>query len=87
MITTEKNLLKTMSSIEIANKFGYNYSHDCKGCGGKYMVFLNPSFANVEMKIKKSNDYVKVYRDGRQMLFTNATFLEEKLKQFNLVTA
>jgi transcription elongation factor Elf1 len=74
-----------MTSRQILTANGYNYSHDCKICGGRYEVWLNPAFPKIEVKVKKGDNYTKIYESGKQIAVAGFANLENKLKINELV--
>lgn len=74
-----------MTSRQILTANGYTYSHDCKICSGKFEVWLNPAFPKIEVKVKKNDNYTKIYENEKQIAVAGFANLENALKVNELV--
>lgn len=73
-----------MNAVNIVQQYGYTYQGDCSGCGGKYGIYKNANYPNVQLKIRKQGGLTKIYQAGQLVTKVLPHHLEQTMKRHGL---
>lgn len=68
-----------MNAVNIVQQYGFVYSGDCSGCGGRYAIYTKATLPNVQLKIRKQGGLTKIYQAGQLVTKVLPHHLEQTL--------